>query len=82
MVPKIDWELLILRWNQRWHPDRCSSMEFVEEAKKKFQAIQEAYSGNFTSFFSQSLPQQLFSVPYCETDGDWLLDTVLFNVSD
>jgi hypothetical protein len=22
-------------------------MEFVEEAKKKFQAIQEAYSGNF-----------------------------------
>jgi DnaJ-class molecular chaperone len=31
----------------RWHPDRCSSMEFVEEAKKKFQAIQEAYSGNF-----------------------------------
>uniref|UniRef100_A0A1J3IS52 Chaperone protein DnaJ n=1 Tax=Noccaea caerulescens TaxID=107243 RepID=A0A1J3IS52_NOCCA len=31
----------------RWHPDRCSSMgnlEFVEEAKKKFQTIQEAYS--------------------------------------
>jgi hypothetical protein len=23
-------------------------MKFVEEAKKKFQAIQEAYSGNFT----------------------------------
>lgn len=34
----------------RWHPDRCSAMgnsKFVEEAKKKFQAIQQAYSGNF-----------------------------------
>ncbi|PKA61166.1 Chaperone protein dnaJ 49 [Apostasia shenzhenica] len=31
----------------RWHPDRCSASgktEFVEEAKEKFQAIQEAYS--------------------------------------
>ncbi|GAB2222198.1 hypothetical protein Drorol1_Dr00013402 [Drosera rotundifolia] len=31
----------------RWHPDRCSASgdsKFVEEAKKKFQAIQEAYS--------------------------------------
>ncbi|PWA80860.1 dnaJ domain-containing protein [Artemisia annua] len=31
----------------RWHPDRCSafgSSKHVEEAKKKFQAIQEAYS--------------------------------------
>lgn len=31
----------------RWHPDRCSAMgnsKFVEEAKKKFQAIQQAYS--------------------------------------
>lgn len=36
--------------SQRWHPDRCSASgnsNFVEEAKKKFQAIQEAYSGNF-----------------------------------
>ncbi|KAL9256000.1 Chaperone protein DnaJ-like protein [Drosera capensis] len=33
----------------RWHPDRCSASgdsKFVEEAKNKFQAIQEAYSGN------------------------------------
>ncbi|XVF74254.1 hypothetical protein PTKIN_Ptkin13bG0095500 [Pterospermum kingtungense] len=31
----------------RWHPDRCSASGnsmFVEEAKKKFQAIQQAYS--------------------------------------
>ncbi|KAJ0794446.1 putative DnaJ domain, Chaperone J-domain superfamily [Helianthus annuus] len=31
----------------RWHPDRCSALgnlKHVEEAKKKFQAIQEAYS--------------------------------------
>ncbi|XP_023758464.1 uncharacterized protein LOC111906903 isoform X3 [Lactuca sativa] len=31
----------------KWHPDRCSAAgntRYVEEAKKKFQAIQEAYS--------------------------------------
>uniref|UniRef100_A0A7N0ZYC8 J domain-containing protein n=1 Tax=Kalanchoe fedtschenkoi TaxID=63787 RepID=A0A7N0ZYC8_KALFE len=31
----------------RWHPDRCAAggnSKFVEEAKKKFQDIQEAYS--------------------------------------
>lgn len=31
----------------RWHPDRCSasgSTKFIQEAKEKFQAIQEAYS--------------------------------------
>ncbi|KAG5523606.1 hypothetical protein RHGRI_035416 [Rhododendron griersonianum] len=31
----------------RWHPDRCSASgnsKYVEEAKKKFQAIQQAYS--------------------------------------
>ncbi|CAN6451354.1 unnamed protein product [Victoria cruziana] len=31
----------------RWHPDRCcnsSSGKHVEESKKKFQAVQEAYS--------------------------------------
>ncbi|XP_059641104.1 uncharacterized protein LOC132283196 [Cornus florida] len=31
----------------RWHPDRCSASansKYVDEAKKKFQAIQEAYS--------------------------------------
>lgn len=37
---------------QRWHPDRCSApgnSKSVEESKKKFQAVQHAYSGNFTS---------------------------------
>jgi len=32
----------------RWHPDRCSASgnsKFVEEAKKKFQDIHQAYSG-------------------------------------
>ncbi|KAL0707868.1 hypothetical protein Bca4012_074294 [Brassica carinata] len=32
----------------RWHPDRCSStgnLEFIDESKKKFQGIQEAYAG-------------------------------------
>ncbi|XP_030466371.1 uncharacterized protein LOC115685430 [Syzygium oleosum] len=31
----------------RWHPDRCSASgtsEFAEEAKAKFQEIQQAYS--------------------------------------
>ncbi|MCL7044298.1 hypothetical protein MKW94_017618 [Papaver nudicaule] len=31
----------------RWHPDRCSAsgnLKFIEESKKKFQSIQEAYS--------------------------------------
>lgn len=28
----------------KWHPDRCAASGNVEEAKKKFQAIQEAYS--------------------------------------
>ncbi|PHT47090.1 hypothetical protein CQW23_11298 [Capsicum baccatum] len=31
----------------KWHPDRCSAsgnLKFVEESKKKFQVIQEAYS--------------------------------------
>ncbi|KAL3343941.1 hypothetical protein AABB24_027461 [Solanum stoloniferum] len=31
----------------KWHPDRCSASgnsKFVDEAKKKFQAVQEAYS--------------------------------------
>ncbi|KAI3786225.1 hypothetical protein L1987_45360 [Smallanthus sonchifolius] len=28
----------------KWHPDRCSDSKYVEEAKNKFQAIQEAYS--------------------------------------
>ncbi|KAL6956174.1 hypothetical protein U1Q18_042661 [Sarracenia purpurea var. burkii] len=35
------------RLAMRWHPDRCSASgnsKYVEEAKKKFQVIQEAYS--------------------------------------
>ncbi|XP_076886850.1 uncharacterized protein LOC143536823 [Bidens hawaiensis] len=28
----------------KWHPDRCPDSRYVEEAKKKFQDIQEAYS--------------------------------------
>ncbi|KAK9228917.1 hypothetical protein WN944_021874 [Citrus x changshan-huyou] len=36
----------------RWHPDRCSASgnaKFVDEAKKKFQTIQHAYSGVYDS---------------------------------
>ncbi|KAL6010524.1 hypothetical protein ACLOJK_000958 [Asimina triloba] len=36
----------------KWHPDRCSASgnsKHVEESKKKFQAIQEAYSGKCDS---------------------------------
>ncbi|XP_048419945.1 dnaJ homolog subfamily B member 7-like isoform X2 [Pyrus x bretschneideri] len=36
----------------RWHPDRCSApgnSKFVEEAKIKFQDIQQAYSGAYGS---------------------------------
>ncbi|XP_035833964.1 dnaJ homolog subfamily B member 7-like isoform X5 [Helianthus annuus] len=33
----------------KWHPDRCSDSKYVEEAKMKFQAIQEAYSGVYDS---------------------------------
>lgn len=39
---------------QRWHPDRCSSSgnsKTVEESKKKFQTIQQAYSGNPLFYF-------------------------------
>ncbi|AEE75485.1 putative DnaJ domain, Chaperone J-domain superfamily [Arabidopsis thaliana] len=49
----------------RWHPDRCSSMEFVEEAKKKFQAIQEAYS-----VLSDSNKRFLYDVGAYNTDDD------------
>ncbi|EYU26994.1 hypothetical protein MIMGU_mgv1a0263671mg, partial [Erythranthe guttata] len=31
----------------KWHPDRCSAsgnLKYVEEAKNKFQAVQQAYS--------------------------------------
>ncbi|XP_010487217.1 PREDICTED: uncharacterized protein LOC104765231 [Camelina sativa] len=49
----------------RWHPDRCSSMEFVEEAKKRFQAIQEAYS-----VLSDSNKRFLYDVGAYKTDDD------------
>ncbi|KAL1212096.1 Chaperone protein dnaJ 6 [Cardamine amara subsp. amara] len=52
----------------RWHPDRCSSMgssEFVEEAKNKFQAIQEAYS-----VLSDSNKRFLYDVGAYDTDDD------------
>ncbi|KFK38792.1 hypothetical protein AALP_AA3G161000 [Arabis alpina] len=52
----------------RWHPDRCSSMgnlEFVEEAKKKFQAIQEAYS-----VLSDSNKRFLYDVGAYNSDDD------------
>ncbi|ESQ48567.1 hypothetical protein EUTSA_v10021462mg [Eutrema salsugineum] len=52
----------------RWHPDRCSSMgnsEFVEEAKRKFQAIQEAYS-----VLSDSNKRFLYDVGAYHDDDD------------
>ncbi|EOA29632.1 hypothetical protein CARUB_v10014542mg [Capsella rubella] len=49
----------------RWHPDRCSSMDFIEEAKKKFQAIQEAYS-----VLSDSNKRFLYDVGAYNTDDD------------
>ncbi|CAN8259401.1 unnamed protein product [Cochlearia groenlandica] len=49
----------------RWHPDRCSSMEFVEEAKNKFQAIQEAYT-----VLSDSNKRFLYDVGAYNTDDD------------
>lgn len=52
----------------RWHPDRCSSSgnsEFVEEAKKKFQAIQQAYS-----VLSDSNKRFLYDVGAYDSDDD------------
>ncbi|KAF8110515.1 hypothetical protein N665_0083s0077 [Sinapis alba] len=52
----------------RWHPDRCSSMgnlEFVDESKKKFQSIQEAYS-----VLSDSNKRFLYDVGAYNTDDD------------
>ncbi|CAN7001478.1 hypothetical protein IGI04_020474 [Brassica rapa subsp. trilocularis] len=52
----------------RWHPDRCSSMgnlEFVDESKKKFQGIQEAYS-----VLSDSNKRFLYDVGAYNTDDD------------
>ncbi|KAK9102388.1 hypothetical protein Sjap_019642 [Stephania japonica] len=52
----------------RWHPDRCSASgnsKFVEEAKKKFQAIQEAYS-----VLSDPNKRFLYDIGIHESDGD------------
>jgi len=59
-------KIIWLNW-QKWHPDRCSAsgnVKFVEEAKKKFQAIQEAYSGNLHAFFNLILFSLLNIVPW------------------
>ncbi|XP_068663204.1 uncharacterized protein [Aristolochia californica] len=52
----------------RWHPDRCSASgntKFVEESKKKFQAIQEAYS-----VLSDANKRFLYDVGVYENDDD------------
>lgn len=51
-----------------WHPDRCSASgnsKFVEEAKEKFQAIQEAYS-----VLSDSNKRFLYDVGVYDSDND------------
>ncbi|XP_062156796.1 uncharacterized protein LOC133864469 isoform X2 [Alnus glutinosa] len=52
----------------RWHPDRCSASgnsKFVEDAKKKFQAIQQAYS-----VLSDSNKRFLYDVGAYDSDDD------------
>ncbi|XVE51809.1 hypothetical protein DITRI_Ditri02bG0071000 [Diplodiscus trichospermus] len=52
----------------RWHPDRCSASgntKFVEEAKKKFQAIQQAYS-----VLSDANKRFLYDVGIYDSDDD------------
>ncbi|KAI3512476.1 hypothetical protein L1887_19792 [Cichorium endivia] len=52
----------------RWHPDRCSAFgnsKHVEEAKKKFQAIQEAYS-----VLSDANKRFMYDVGVYDSDGD------------
>ncbi|XP_041018866.1 chaperone protein DnaJ-like isoform X4 [Juglans microcarpa x Juglans regia] len=52
----------------RWHPDRCSASgnsKFVEEAKKKFQAIQRAYS-----VLSDANKRFLYDVGIYDSDDD------------
>ncbi|KMT04773.1 hypothetical protein BVRB_7g169520 isoform A [Beta vulgaris subsp. vulgaris] len=53
---------------KRWHPDRCSASgnsKFVEEAKMKFQAIQEAYS-----VLSDETKRFLYDVGVYDNDDD------------
>lgn len=52
----------------KWHPDRCSvfgNSEHVENAKKKFQEIQEAYS-----VLSNANKRFLYDVGVYDTDDD------------
>nr|GEX82490.1 hypothetical protein [Tanacetum cinerariifolium] len=52
----------------RWHPDRCSafgSSKHVEEANKKFQAINEAYSA-----LSNENKRLLYDVGVYDCDDD------------
>ncbi|KAI5422304.1 uncharacterized protein LOC127076226 isoform X2 [Lathyrus oleraceus] len=52
----------------KWHPDRCSAsgnVKFVEEAKKKFQAIQEAYS-----VLSDANKRLMYDVGVYDNDDD------------
>ena len=52
----------------RWHPDRCSASgnsKFVEEANKKFQAIQQAYS-----VLSDENKRFLYDVGVYDSDDD------------
>ncbi|XVF25264.1 hypothetical protein REPUB_Repub13aG0198200 [Reevesia pubescens] len=52
----------------RWHPDRCSASgnsKFLEEAKKKFQAIQQAYS-----VLSDANKRFLYDVGAYDSDDD------------
>ncbi|KAB1218316.1 hypothetical protein CJ030_MR3G026196 [Morella rubra] len=52
----------------RWHPDRCSASgnsKFVEEAKKKFQSIQQAYS-----VLSDANKRFLYDVGVYDSDED------------
>ncbi|KAF9689824.1 hypothetical protein SADUNF_Sadunf01G0132700 [Salix dunnii] len=52
----------------RWHPDRCPASQdskFVDEAKKKFQAIQQAYS-----VLSDTNKRFLYDVGVYDSDDD------------
>ncbi|KAK1575260.1 hypothetical protein Q3G72_003900 [Acer saccharum] len=52
----------------RWHPDRCSASgnsKFIEEAKKKFQGIQHAYS-----VLSDANKRFLYDVGVYDSDDD------------
>lgn len=53
---------------KKWHPDRYARNPGVAgEAKRRFQQIQEAYSGNFTFFFKNILLTSVYSCRYLLT---------------